>query len=412
MRGLVIFPTLGMLAVLTMGSMAQFTVVVVAPEAAPDIGVKATYIGVFTSIVYVFAMLSGTVTGAFISRYGAIRVCQFTMLSAAAGMATIATASPLTAIVSAVLLGLAYGPFNPASAHVLAGVSTPRRRPLIFSIKQTGVPLGGALAGAVVPLLVVLLGWQGAALTVSVAALVVMAVVQPLRRRFDTEHKPGWPLASASVIAPLRLVLADHALRKFSIAGFAYAGCQVSVGAFFVVYLAQALGMSLIEAGLVFAFVQGGGIFGRVFWGIIADRWFSTRVLLAGLGLLIAACLVATAGFTVEWPRTVITAIGFILGASSFGWVGIYLSEIAKLAPGGKAGEATGGTQFISFGGVVVVPPCFGALVNLTNSYTVAFLSIAALAMSTGFYLMSAATPEPIRETHEAGDSHEIDTGQ
>ncbi len=388
MRSTVVFPTAAMLAVLTMGSMANFTIAVIAPAAAPAIGVKATYIGVFTAIVYTFAMISGTLAGAFIFRYGAIRVCQFTMLAAAAGMAAIALSSPPAAILSAVLLGLAYGPFNPASGHVLAGISPPKWRALIFSVKQTGVPVGGALAGAVVPLLVVLLGWQGAALIVGAVALIVMVLVQSLRYTLDADRKPDWPLASASVLAPLKLVLSDRALRKFSIAGFAYSGCQVSVGAFFVVYLAQVLGMSLIQAGLVFAFVQAGGIFGRVFWGMIADRWVSARALLAGLGFAIAASLLMVARFDPDWALAPVMAVGFVLGASSFGWVGVYLSEITRLAPHGKIGEVTGGVQFVYFGGVVIVPPAFGAIVNLTQSYTVSFLIISALALITGFYLL------------------------
>jgi hypothetical protein len=118
-------------------------------------------------------------------------------------------------------------------------------------------------------------------------------------------------------------------------------------------------------------------------------RWLSTRALLAGLGLLTAVCLVATAGVSSEWPRSAIAALGFVLGTSSFGWVGIYLAEIASLAPEGKVGEATGGTQFVSFGGVVIVPPCFGAIVNLTESYVTAFVTIAALATLTCLYLLS-----------------------
>jgi MFS family permease len=377
-----------MLAVLTMGSMANFTVAVIAPVAAPDIGVPATYIGLFTAIVYVIAMVSGTLPGVFISRYGAIRVCQFTMLMAALGMAAITLASPLFAVISAIFLGLAYGPFNPASAHVLVGVSTLRWRPLIFSVKQAGVPVGGALAGVVVPVLVLFYGWKGAALTVGAIALVVMILVQPLRRNFDADRKPNWPLSSASLVKPLRLVFSDSRIRKYLPAGFAFSGTQVSIGAFFVVYLAEAVGMSLVEAGVLFAFVQVGGIFGRVAWALIVQRWISTRALLAALGLLTAAGLIVMAAVTSAWPRPVIAALGFVLGTSSFGWVGIYLSKIATLAPEGKAGEATGGSQFVSFAGVVVVPPCFGAIVNLTQSYTAAFVGIAVLAMTAGFYLM------------------------
>ncbi|MCH6583130.1 MAG: MFS transporter, partial [Proteobacteria bacterium] len=230
MRADVVFPTVAMLAVLTIGSMAQFAVAVVAPEAAPDIGVDATYIGVFIAIVYVFAMLSGATTGVFVARYGAIRVCQFTMLTGAAAMSVFALATPVAAIVSAVLLGCAYGPFNPASAHVLAGVSTSQWRPLVFSIKQTGVPLGGTVTGLVVPLLAIRFGWEVGLLAVASAALVMMIMLQPLRRGFDAGRKLGRLFASLSVLTPLRLVFGDRTLRRFAITGFAYAGCQVSVG--------------------------------------------------------------------------------------------------------------------------------------------------------------------------------------
>ncbi len=43
----------------------------------------------------------------------------------------------------ALFLGIAYGPYNPASAHVLADITTDQSRPLVFSIKQLGVPIGG-----------------------------------------------------------------------------------------------------------------------------------------------------------------------------------------------------------------------------------------------------------------------------
>lgn len=391
MRADVVVPTLAMLAVLTMGSMAQFAVAVVAPEAAPDIGVDATYIGVFTAIVYVFAMLSGATTAAFIARYGAIRVCQFTMFTAAAAMSVVALATPVAAIASAVLLGCAYGPFNPASAHVLAGVSTAQWRPLVFSIKQAGVPLGGTLAGLVVPLLTIRFGWEAGLLAVASAALVVMIMLQPFRQSYDADRGPVRLFASLSVFKPLRLVFGDRTLRRFAITGFAYAGCQVSVGAFYVVYLVAALEMSLVKAGLIFAFVQFGAVFGRIFWGVIAERILSTRTLLVCLGGLTAACLAITAALTPTWPLTIVMVLGFVLGASSFGWVGIFLSEIAHLAPETKASEATGGVQFVYFGGVVVVPPCFGAIVNLSGSYTIAFLIIAAVATGAAIYLMQPA---------------------
>ncbi len=379
-----------MLAVQTMTSMAVFTIAVFAPAAAADIGVDATYIGAFMSIAYSVAMVAGLAAGTLLARYGALRVSQLTMLCVAAGMAAIVLASPLAAVACAVFIGMAYGPGSPTSAHVLTGVSSPRRRPLIFSIRQTGVPLGGLLAGAAVPAIVVLFGWRGAALAVGGLALLVLAAVQPVRRAFDADRRPDLPLAVAGIAAPLKLLRADPMLRALAAAGFAYAGCQTSVAAFFVLYLTDALGMPLIQAGLVLAVVQAGGIAGRLFWGALSGSVVSARAVLAGLGVMMAACLGAFV--TADWPPALLTILALGIGASSFGWNGVYLSEVASRAPEGNIGEATGAVQFVMFAGVVIVPPGFGALVAVTHSYSTAFLAVAAVALGTGLYLRHAYT--------------------
>ena len=381
-----------MLAVQTMTSMAVFTVAVFAPAAAADIGVDATTIGAFMSIAYTVAMVAGLAAGTLLARYGALRVSQLTMLCVAAGMAAIVLASPLAAVACAVFIGMAYGPGNPASAHVLSRVSSPARRPLIFSIRQTGVPLGGLLAGAAVPSIVLLFGWRGAALAVGGLALVVLAAVQPVRDAFDADRRPDLPLAVAGMAAPLKLLRTDPMLRALAAAGFAYAGCQTSVAAFFVLYLTDALAMPLIQAGLVLAVVQAGGIAGRLLWGAVAGSVVSARAVLAGLGVMMAACLAATALLTPAWPPALLTLLALAIGVSSFGWNGVFLSEVASRAPEGAIGQATGAVQFVMFGGVVVVPPAFGALVAVTHGYAAAFLAIAAVALGTGLYLRRAYT--------------------
>ncbi|MFQ5936439.1 MAG: MFS transporter [Acidiferrobacterales bacterium] len=395
MRADVIFPTLAMMAVLTVASMSSHSVAVLAPKAAPAIGVGAAYIGLYISIVYTSAMFSGAVTGVFVGRYGGIRVCQFLVLASAAAMGAFALAALPAVILSAVLLGMAHGPFNPASAHVLVKVSTPEWRPLIFSVKQSGVPVGGALAGALTPALVLLVGWQGAALTVSVLALVVLFLLQPLRERLDADRDPRHSLRGVSIAAPLKLVFTQPNLRPLALVTFVYAGCQLSVSGFFVVYLTQAVGMPLLQAGFVFALLQVAGICGRVLLGALAGRLVPARRLLAILGVSIAITSAMTAAITAQWPLIVIILVAIVLGASCLGWNGISLSEIAARAPEGKISEATGGVQFVMFAGIVLVPPSFGAVVNFTANYAVAFLLLVALAMIAGIYLMGA--PRPVR---------------
>ena len=380
-----------MLAVLTTSSMAVTVIAVLAPEAAPRIGVDATRIGDYTAIVYLFATLSGAVTGAMVDRFGAIRVCQITMLLAALAMLTFTRGTLTWVLISAVILGCAYGPFNPASAHVLWRLSTPRWRPFVFSLKQTGVPLGGALTGALIPVLVLWSDWQTAGLAVGAVALVMMILLQPLRASIDEVHRRPLKLDMKSLLGPVQLALGNPRLRGYTLTAFAYAGCQLSVMSFMVIFLTRTVNMSLVQAGSVFAFLQIGGFAGRLIWGGIASRLGSPRIVLVIIGAITATSLVVTPFMNATWPLLAVISLAIVLGASSLGWNGVMLSEVATHAPEGRAVEATAGMQVVMFGGITVFPPIFGFLVMHTQSFTAAFVAVAVLAI--GGSLLMASLP-------------------
>jgi len=370
-----------MFAVHAIASMSIFAVSVLAPEIAASAGIDPAWVGTFMAITFCSAMLAGTIAGNLIDRFGAIRVCQFSLLLAVVSLLVLSSALLPLLICSAILLGLTYGPLNPTSAHILVQLGSVRWRALIFSIKQTGVPVGGTLAGVLLPLLATRWGWQLAVLSIIVLALSVLLLLQPLRPHFDQQRNTPRRLELASVLGPIRLVLGDPVLRRLTLVAFAYASCQASVGAFYVVYLVTAEGMPLTLAGSAFAFVQLGGIGGRLSWGALAGRWIAARRLLALIGLLTTASLYTTTLIDVSWSFPLLAVQGLILGASSFGWNGVFLSEAASLAPEGHASDTTGGVQFIMFGGIVVVPPLFGLLVGTSGSYVLAFYAVSAIAL-------------------------------
>lgn len=157
-------------AVQALVSMAALTPPVFATVATEDVGLPESFIGYYTSLVYFGAMLTTLVSGGAISRFGAMRVSQGCLLLCFAGLAAVAAMQPgllvLMGVIGALVLGLGYGPVTPASSHILARTTRPERRGVVFSIKQTGVPIGGMLAGALVPTLVDTMGWRGAAVIV------------------------------------------------------------------------------------------------------------------------------------------------------------------------------------------------------------------------------------------------------
>ena len=146
-------------------SLAATATSVLAPEIAQTFAIAPKWIGVFVGLVYAGAMIASLACGGFIDRFGAIRVSQAGVVLCAAGTLAVALA-PHSAIAlltgAAVMIGVGYGPITPASSHVLIRTAEPSRLALTFSIKQTGVPAGAALAGAALPAAALAIGWRPA----------------------------------------------------------------------------------------------------------------------------------------------------------------------------------------------------------------------------------------------------------
>ena len=375
-------------------SVAATAAAVLAPEIARDFALSPKLVGVFVGLVYVGSMTASLASSGFIERYGAIRVSQACVLFCAAGVAILSLCAPGSTLgvtmlaLAPLVIGIGYGPITPASSHVLARTTPASRMALTFSIKQTGVPLGAALAGAALPGLALAYGWRAAFGAVAVLGTIIAVTSQLTRASLDADREPGRTLSLASVFRPLKLVLGHAALVELSIIGFVYAATQVCLMSFLVVYLTEALGLSLIAAGIALTVANVGGIVGRIGFGAIADRWIAPRTMLGIIGIAAGAFAYATAAFDASWPTVALLTVSGFFGVTAIGWNGVQLSEIARHAPHGQAGAVTGATAFLTFAGVVLGPPTFAAMASVTGSYRVGFGVFGTLSLICGCRLL------------------------
>ncbi len=379
-------PSLAMMLTMAVGSASILGVAVVAPDAAADVGLDPTSIGYFTGLVYFVGAFSGSISTIYIARFGSIRVLQATALFAISGLISFTFASPAFAFLCAVLLGLAYGPINPANASIMMAVTTDRNRSFLFSIKQSGVTVGGAFAATIVPPIVVAVNWRASVLALAMLAVVSLVILQSMHKKYDQNTTKPMSWSMISVIQPVLSVLKVPLFRGFSLVGFIYAGVQVCLGSFFVVYLVDA-GFDLVSAGACFLFVNIGGIIGRLGWGFVADTWLTPKTTLLFIGLVTAMCILVMLSISTNWNIVALYLFSFVLGASSHSWNGIYLSEVASRSPHGKATEWTGGVQFIFYGGVGILPPLFAMMIWLTDSYIASFAAISVAVAFAALYL-------------------------
>ena len=170
------------IAMLIQQALAYFTTLVLpnmAPVVATALDIDPHLIGYYTGMVYLFSSMGQLSCGGFILRFGAVRMSQASLLFMGLALMTGYFGELVVFAVSAALIGIASSVSTPASSHLLARYSPPKYAPLIFSIKQTGVPVGGLMAGIIVPLLLGWIDWRGAFVACG-AFCIVFAIMLPI----------------------------------------------------------------------------------------------------------------------------------------------------------------------------------------------------------------------------------------
>src|SRR5690606_17875831 len=120
-----------------------------APELATVLQLDASAIGYQVSIVYAGAMASAALGGGVVTRLGACRTTQAALALVGAAMLLAMVPHVAALVAASLLLGFGYGVSNPAGAHLLTRYTPASSRNLLYSLKQTGVPLGGMAAALV-----------------------------------------------------------------------------------------------------------------------------------------------------------------------------------------------------------------------------------------------------------------------
>lgn len=381
-------PRRGLLALLlvlvtSVQALATFTVLALptlATKAAPTFGLGAETVGYQISVVYAAAAFSSSAAGLWVRRYGGVTTSVAAMLLAAAGIASLATGRLWPAAIGSILIGAAYGLTNPAASHLLFRFAPRHRQNLVFALKQTGVPLGGMLAAALLPTLAVGSGWQGAMLLGAALPMLLVLPLWAIRARVDTDRDAAARM-TGGMGAGVRTVTRDARLRAMMVMGSSYALLQFCLLTFLVTMLVEEMGWSIVAAGGVATLTQAGGVAGRVAWSVLADRIGHARGILAAIGILSAACAIALAFAGPAWPTPALAVVLVLFGFSVVGWNGLWMAEIARTARPGEVGLATGGVLVFTYIGIVAGPAAFATAYKLIGSYGLTYAAFASFAL-------------------------------
>jgi MFS family permease len=373
--------SLWMGAVVASATLALMAAPVLAPSIARDLDLSPEWVGLYSGTVWGSALLISAWAGRIVERLGAWQTSRLCAVLCALGVAAAASAHPLGLLASAVLIGLGNGIEAPPASQVLAQHVPAARRPMFFSLKQSGVQLGAVMASVSLPGLAIALGWRSALLA---AALVVAGVGAALMLAMARHPAPAAPAPSPGTgpRAGWRKVLrANPALARLAIAAGAFGATQVCLNSFIVTFLVRERGLELAQAGWVAALTQGCGLVGRLLWGWVASRVLPSMSLLRALGCVMIVCALTLGTLGATMSMAALLPLAALFGLSASGWNGVFLAEVAERSPPGEIGTTTGAVMVLMMTGLVAGPLLFSTIASL-SSLGGAYAAVSLIALS------------------------------
>lgn len=353
---------------------------VMAPQLARMLDVDASYVGYQISLLFGTAMLASGFVGTVVLRWGACRAMQLALWLAAIGMVAALAGALWVMPLAALCIGTSNALAAAGAAHLLFRFGPARHRNLIFSIKQTGVPLGWAMIALVAPTLTLSFGWRVPLLLILAYAVVTALMLERWRRFWDDDRDPH-AAGQTNLLTGVIVLWKYRTLRYLGIAAFFFSLVQLCVGTFTVNLLVHDVGYSLVAAGIMLSLVQIAGMAGRLAFGWIADRSGNAIAVLILTSLSAAAGCVGSVFISTSWPTLVLGLFYVLFGIVAYGWNGVMHAQIARLSPPGMVSVATGGAMVWIFAGILVGPALFAMVYRSIGSYTVMFGYLAAGAL-------------------------------
>jgi sugar phosphate permease len=354
-----------------------------APMLKGELGIHNSQLGFIVSAMYFAMMFVSVPSGFLVDKYGAriMLMLSVSLVGTATFVLSVSSSYTILFLVAA-LGGAGYGMINQITTKGLMYWFEPNKRATIMGIKQTGVTVGGGLVGLYIPLSGQIMGWQRAMLVLAIAILCM-----PLFSLFFYREKPDFlsnPLddtrKSNREKGGLRLLLLRPGVVTLTLLFASYAACQSCVVAFLVVYTEEAFDLSRVTGGSFLTVAMVAGTITRIIFGLVSDRLLQGNRLLPMALLAFIGCvgIYALTLLGDSPPLWFLYVISVLLGTSLVGWNGLAITLVAEIAGYDLVGSIMGIVFTISWGGMVIAPPVFGAMVDW-KGYDAAWLMLTGL---------------------------------
>jgi MFS family permease len=251
-------------------------------------------------------------------------------------------------------VGLLGGSVNGSSGRAIMSWFGEGERGLAMSIRQTAVPLGGAIGAVLLPWLAATHGFV--AVFGALALLCGASCLLAWRWVYEPPHAHA---AAKAAAARKRGPLADPVIRRLALGIGLLCVPQFAVLTFATVFLHDFAHLDRAGISGAMAAVQIGAMAMRVWSGRHTDKHGNRRSYLRGSALIAGASFVALAAVSSvghAWSVAALVPLLVFAGVCVSAWHGVAYAELATLAGAGRAGTALGMANTACYLGLFLVP--------------------------------------------------------
>ncbi|MFF2241241.1 MFS transporter [Bacillus thuringiensis] len=277
------------------------------------------------------------------------------------------------------LVGTFYSVSQPGGSKVILKWFPKESRGLAMGIRQAGIPVGGALAGVLIPFFIMKYNMAYAINSIACICIIGGFLFFIFYKEPYVQGKVKQERIKLSFWMQLKEVICKKELYAIYITGICMISLQMVLVGYFIKFLVTEQSITPILAGKVFSVMFFSGMVGRVILAATSDLFYKGN---RRTPLFITVCIsiffILILVMSIHTITNVLYGVSALLGFFSIGWFSLFIAEVSESASEESVGMTVSFALTLNQIAIIVAPALFGYIVD-KKGYTYAWLCIVVL---------------------------------
>lgn len=354
---------------LIVGSLIVRSLIILAPFIRTGLNIPESRYGYLNSALMLGTLIMTLPVGTLVSRFSTRRAYGTILAVVGVSLILLSKQNNFYGMIGVLFCtGITAAGIIPLANRVIVENFDQNKRGTITGFVFAAVPLGGLLGAAVFPVMGEKFGWW--------SGFQLLGAVSLMGSVLSWTMLSDAPPAQAASTKKIQFKYFGSKTFIF-LAGIygLFAFCMTSEIYYTTLYLVDVVRVSSVLAGTLFGLIQMAAIGGRLFWGVLADKYFSKNrfwllCFTSSIMFMGTLTLILLNPASPIWLIVINLLIFGLGGASSWAILSTLVGDVVEVS---FVATATAAVLFITNLTDIIGPMFFGNLIDITGSYKTSF---------------------------------------